>query len=241
MRRAAPQRAVDRLIVALDVTSLATALAMARKLRGVAKTVKIGSVLFTACGPLAVQRLRALGFNVMLDLKFLDIPSTVELSCRAAVRQRVSMLTVHAASSNVMLRAAAAGVRAEAARLHITRPLVLGITVLTSVDRRASASVSAQVIRLAAQALTSGCDGVVASAQEARPLRRRFGKRLKIFCPGIRPAGTQANDQQRVCTPREALRRGAEGLIIGRPITMASRPRAAVKRILNEMEAVNEC
>ena len=261
--------AADRLIVALDFTSLEPALAMARRLRGLIRTVKVGSALFTACGPEAIRRLRALGFEVMLDLKWFDIPSTVELSCRAAVRHRVSMLTVHARGERAMLDAAVQGIRDEARRRRLTRPRVLGVTVLTSEGSArprqgvatGQASVRREVVRLAHQVLQARCDGIVASAQEAAVLRRRFGTRLRIVCPGIRPAppvtpsadpatGGEAgpasaadgparrvrDDQRRVCTPREALARGADLLIVGRPITGARDPRAATQAILNDME-----
>lgn len=229
--------ASDRLIVALDVAALAQARRLARQLTGLARTLKVGSALFTACGPAAVRTLRALGFDVMLDLKFFDIPSTVEASCRAAAAHRVSLLTVHAAGGRAMLEAAVAGARAGAARAGAPRPKVLAVTVLTSRGDGSGASVRARVLRLAQAALQAGCDGVVASAQEAAALRRRFGRRLEVVCPGIRPAhAASRQDQRRVCTPGLALARGADRLVIGRPITGARRPRAAAQRILHEME-----
>ncbi|MBI3021603.1 MAG: orotidine-5'-phosphate decarboxylase [Candidatus Omnitrophica bacterium] len=241
--------AKDRLIVALDFTSLETALKVARRLRGLVRTVKIGSALFTACGPEIIGRMRSIGFRVMLDLKFFDIPSTVELSCRAAARHRVSMLTVHASGGPAMLAAAVRGVHHESRRLRTVPPRVLGVTVLTSVDGERSSALRSRVIALTRAALQAGCDGVVASAREADALRRRFGRRLHLVCPGIRPHGrfpaapvpsgaAALNDQRRVCTPRDALARGADALIIGRPITAARDPRAAAERILNEMEGV---
>ena len=229
--------ASERLIVALDVAALVQARRLAHQLKGLARTLKVGSALFTACGPEAVRTLRALGFDVMLDLKFFDIPSTVEASCRAAARQRVSLLTVHAAGGRAMLEAAVAGARAGATRGGAPRPKVLAVTVLTSRGEGAGASVRARVLRLAQAALQAGCDGVVASAQEAAALRRRFGRRLEIVCPGIRPAhAASRQDQRRVCTPGLALARGADRLVIGRPITGARRPRVAAQRILHEME-----
>ena len=176
----ATRRAADRLIVALDLPRWPQALAAARRLRGVVRCVKVGSVLFTAHGPEAIHRLRALGFQVMLDLKFHDIPNTVELSCRAAVAHRVALLTVHACAEPAMLKAAVAGVRAEAARRHLPRPLVLGVTVLTSSGRGAASRTRAEVWRRARRAMDAGCDGVVASAREAAGLRRQLGSRAKI-------------------------------------------------------------
>ena len=251
--------AAGRLIVALDFTGAAPALAMARRLRGLVRTAKVGSALFTACGPAIIARLQRLGFDIMLDLKFFDIPSTVELSCRAAARHGVSLLTVHAEGEPAMLEAAVRGVRVGVQRARRARPLVLGVTVLTSADAAPrSSALRERVLGLAQRAFDAGCDGVVASAQEAAALRRRFGYRLRVVCPGIRPAcraegptsvlrgagrptSAKRDDQRRVCTPSEALAHGADALIIGRPITAAPNPRAAARDILHEMEDACAC
>lgn len=225
----------DRLIVALDFTSLAPALAVARQLRGVVRTIKIGSALFTAQGPRIVERVRSLGFEVMLDLKFLDIPSTVELSCRAAVHHRVSMLTVHASGSPAMLEAAVRGAREEARRLRTTRPRILGVTVLTSVASDRLSGLRERVVALTKTALQAGCDGIVASGQEAAALRRRFGKRPFIVCPGIRMSHEPSGDQRRISTPREALTKGADAIVVGRSITASRHPRTVARRILEEL------
>lgn len=208
---------------------------MARRLRPLVQTIKIGSVLFTRAGPDVIRRLRTLGLGVMLDLKFFDIPSTVERSVRAAVSHRVQVLTVHARGGGPMLRAAVKAARSEATRLGLSRPLVLGVTVLTSVDTMGSRALTRQVLALARQASRAGCDGVVASAKEARLIRQRIGRRLKIFCPGIRLAGARHGDQARVLSPRDALAAGADALIVGRPITAAVDPVKAARRILIEM------
>jgi len=223
------------LIVALDAVRLGQAMAVAKRLRGLVRTVKIGSALFTVHGPRVVERVRSLGFQVMLDLKFLDIPSTVELSCRAAVRHRVSMLTVHASGSPAMLEAAVRGARDEARRRRTRRPRILGVTILTSVDSGHRQGLRGRVLALAKAALQAGCDGVVASAQEAAALRRRFGKRPFIVCPGIRMSHEPSGDQRRISTPREALANGADAIVVGRSITAARNPRAAAERILDEM------
>ena len=227
----------ERLIVALDFTTLSPALAMARRLRGLVRTLKIGSALFTACGPEVITRVRGLGFDVMLDLKFLDIPSTVALSCRAAVGHRVSLLTVHASGEPAMLAAAVAAVHDEATRRRVARPKVLAVTVLTSVAPGAG-GVGGRALNLASRAVRAGCDGVVASAQEAPSLQRRFGRRLAIVCPGIRPFSAGRGDQRRVATPADALRAGATALVVGRPITGAASPRRAAQAILHEMETL---
>ena len=140
-----------------------------------------------------------------------------------------------------MLEAAVRGAREEAARLGVTRPRVLGVTVLTSVERRAARAVRPTVMRLARAARQAGCDGIVASAQDAAALRRRFGAGWQIVCPGIRPAHTRLGDQARVASPRQALASGADCLVVGRPITAAPRPRAAAQAILKEMEGVCGC
>jgi len=241
-RRRAPElmSAASRLIVALDSNTLQDALHLAKQLRGVVHYAKIGSTLFTAVGPVAIQRLRALGFEVMLDLKFLDIPSTVEKSCRAAVQHRVWMLTVHASGQPQMLEAAAAGVRREAARLGVRRPRVIGVTVLTSVDVRDRQATTARVLELSTQAKRAGLDGVVVSAWEVPAVRRRLGNDVLVVCPGIRPLRSPASDQKRVASPREALARGADFLVVGRPISEAKNPRRAVQQILAEINFPEE-
>ena len=226
----------DRLIVALDGSSADEAIRLARQLRPVIQTVKIGSALFTRFGPQVIRQVRRLGLHVMLDLKFFDIPSTVELSVRAATTHDVSMLTVHASGGEHMLQAAVAASRSEADRLHLPAPVVIGVTVLTSVAGTSRAAVRRRVATLADTAARAGCGAVVASAQEAGLIRRRLAQRVEIFCPGIRLAGAGRADQARVLGPREALMAGADRLIVGRPITGAADPLRAAQQILNEME-----
>ena len=227
----------DRLIVALDAATATEALALAQRLRGLVRTVKVGSILFTAEGPVVIRRLRRLGFRVMLDLKFHDIPSTVEGSCRAAVRYRIASLTVHGGGGPEMLRAAVRGVRDETRQLRISMPEVLAVTVLTSDVRQALPARRSRVLTLAREALDAGCEGIVASARDVGLIRRRFGRRLRVICPGIRPGGSRLDDQQRVATPEAAIRAGADMLVVGRPITAAANPRAAAQAILKDMEA----
>ncbi|MBI3324592.1 MAG: orotidine-5'-phosphate decarboxylase [Candidatus Omnitrophica bacterium] len=229
--------AADRLIVAFDAPDLREAVRLAKELRGLVRYAKIGSILFTAAGPAAIERFRMLGFEVFLDLKFHDIPSTVEQSCRAAVRHRVSLLTIHASGQPQMLEAAAAGARQEAKRLGVQKPRVIGVTVLTSVSGGTSnrSSVTPRVVELALQAQRAGLDGVVASAHEASAIRRKLGKAFLIVCPGIRPSESGASDQRRIATPRDAMTRGADLLVVGRPITEAGEPRAVVTRMLREI------
>ncbi len=233
--------ATERLIVAFDSDNLSQTLRMAKQLQGIVRYAKIGSILFTAAGPAAIQRVRALGFEVFLDLKFHDIPSTVEKSCRAAVHHRVWMLTVHASGQRQMLEAAADGARREASRLGLIPPRLVGVTVLTSVGAGRQVSVTRRVVALADEARRAGLDGVVASPHEAAAIRRRLGKQFVIVCPGIRPAEASAADQRRVSTPRDAISQGADYLVIGRPITEAKDPHVVVRRILAEMEVSCAC
>ena len=228
--------AADRLIVAFDMPTLRQALAVGRQLRAAARYAKIGSILFTAAGPEAIAKFKALGFEVFLDLKFHDIPSTVEKSCRAAAAHGVSLLTVHASGQVEVLEAAAAGARAGARASTTPRPRVLGVTVLTSVGAGSQAHVTRRVMQLALQAKRAKVDGIVASPHEAAAVRRRIGRPFLIVCPGIRPAAAAAGDQRRVATPSAAIANGADFLVVGRPITDAPNPRAAAQRILDEMK-----
>jgi orotidine-5'-phosphate decarboxylase len=228
----------ERLIVALDVPGLDPARALLDRLAGVVAVYKVGFELFTAAGPAAVELVRARGGAVFLDLKLHDIPATVAGAVRAASRLGVRFLTLHASGGAAMLRAAV-----EAAAGARERPRLLAVTVLTSLDRAAlhrelqvPVSVEGHVAHLAALAAGAGCDGVVASAREAAPLRGLLGPRGLIVTPGIRPAAG-ADDQVRVATPAAALRAGADYLVVGRPVTAAADPAAAARAILAEIEA----
>jgi orotidine-5'-phosphate decarboxylase len=231
----------DRLYVALDVDRLEEAESLLDRLAGVVGGCKIGSQLFTAAGPLAIERALKRGYRVFLDLKYHDIPNTVAGAVREATRLGVFMLNVHASGGLVMLRAAAEAATKAAKELALPRPLVLGVTVLTSLDRRALETevgvlgpVEAHVLRLAERAREAGLDGCVASAQEIAPLRLALGRRWVIVTPGIRPA-ERADDQIRTATPGVAVRAGADYLVIGRPITVAPDPRAAAHGIQEEI------
>lgn len=222
-------------IVALDVPTITEAVRLARVLRPAVRTMKIGSALFTRVGPQVLERMRVMGFEVMLDLKFHDIPSTVERSVRSAVHHRVKFLTVHASGGRSMLCAAVRAANSEARKLRIRRPWVIAVTVLTSAPQKGSA-LTREVLRLARDARAAGCDGVVASAREAALLRRRFGRYFKIICPGIRPAADMAGDQVRTATPAQAREAGADAIVIGRPITTNKNPLKKTRMILKELE-----
>ena len=226
------------LIVALDVPDADRALALAARLAPVVGAVKVGLELFTTAGPDIVRRLRAAGAAVFLDLKLHDIPNTVARAVEAAVRLDVQMLTVHTSGGRAMLAAAEQAARAEAQRRGQAPPLVLGVTVLTSLDDAALAEVgvaagaAAQVERLARLAVSTGLRGLVCSPLELPVLRAALPREIRLVTPGIRPPGTEAGDQKRTLGPREALAAGADWLVVGRPILAAPDPRAAAEQIL---------
>jgi orotidine-5'-phosphate decarboxylase len=226
------------LIVALDVPDADRALALAARLAPVVGAVKVGLELFTAAGPDIVRRLRAAGAAVFLDLKLHDIPHTVARAVESAVRLDVQMLTVHTSGGRAMLAAAEQAARAGAQRRGQAPPLVLGVTVLTSLDDAALAEVgaaagaAAQVERLARLAVSAGLRGLVCSPLELPALRAALPREIQLVTPGIRPPGTDAGDQKRTLGPREALAAGADWLVVGRPILAAPDPRAAAEQIL---------
>ena len=221
-----------RVIVPLDFPDAARALAMAARLDPALCRVKVGKELFVSEGPSIVHRLHESGFEVFLDLKFHDIPNTVAGACRAAARLGVWMVNVHATGGEAMLKAAREAV-ASAAR----PPLLIAVTVLTSLtDAELSAvglagSAADNVDRLAALTARCGLDGVVCSPLEARALKARHGDAFKLVTPGIRLPDSPADDQRRVLTPAEAVREGADYLVVGRPITHAADPVAALRAI----------
>ncbi|MBN8431259.1 orotidine-5'-phosphate decarboxylase [Microbulbifer salipaludis] len=225
-------------IVALDYDTAEAALAMAAQLDPAVCRVKVGKELFTIAGPDLVRSLVQSGFQVFLDLKFHDIPNTVAAAVRAAANLGVWMVNVHASGGERMMRAAADAL----APLGVNRPLLIGVTVLTSTaeDELAPVGVNRplkeQVVALAELAKVSGLDGVVCSAQEAEALKAACGSEFKLVTPGIRPAGADAGDQRRIVTPVDALRNGSDYLVIGRPITAAEDPASALKAIVRDIE-----
>jgi orotidine-5'-phosphate decarboxylase len=236
--------ASDRLIAALDVESAAQAEALVDRLRGIVGRFKVGSQLFTAAGPAAVEGVLKRGGEVFLDLKYHDIPNTVAGAAREAARLGAFMFNVHAAGGVAMMRAAAEGARAAARDLGVRRPLVIAVTVLTSLDRAALArelgvtsSVEGHVLHLCALAREAGLDGCVASPQEVRAIRTQLGPEWVVVTPGVRPAGSDAGDQARVATPGEAARAGAHYVVVGRPITAAPDPARAAAAIAAELGA----
>lgn len=226
-----------RIIVALDFADAGRALAFVAGLTPAQCRLKVGMELYTAAGPSIVEALVDRGFEVFLDLKFHDIPQTVARTCAAAARLGVWMMNVHTLGGLAMLRAA------HDALAGLTRPpLLIGVTVLTShgpgdlAPLGMTMETPVQVQRLAALAHTAGLDGVVCSAREAAVLRTKFGAGFRLVTPGIRPAGTALDDQQRVLTPLAALEQGSDYLVIGRPITQAVDPAARLQQIRREIE-----
>ena len=233
----------SRVIVALDVPALAEAVALARGLAPHAAAVKIGSQLFTAEGPAAVRAMHDLGLRVFLDLKFHDIPNTVAGAIAAARSLGVWMANVHAGGGPAMLKAAA---QAAALSPAEQRPLVLGVTVLTSLSEAdikttwgTTRSLPEQVVHLARGAQTAGLDGVVASPHEIGPIRHACGPDFLIVTPGVRPADGTPDDQRRIMTPGEAVAAGADYVVVGRPILAAANPVEAARRIAAECQMTN--
>ncbi len=227
----------SRIIVALDYADAESALAVARTLDPSMCRVKVGKELFTASGPAVVDALQKLGFEVFLDLKFHDIPNTVAAACRAAARLGVWMVNVHASGGERMMIAAR-----EALERSTQRPLLIAVTVLTSMGADELQAIGMQgtpqetVMRLAEMAQKCGLDGVVCSAREAAVLRQQLGERFCLVTPGIRPAGSAADDQTRIMTPAEAIAQGSHYLVIGRPVTQAADPVAVLQQINKEIE-----
>ncbi len=215
---------------------------LARRLRGVAGLFKIGSQLFTAEGPRAVEKLAGLGLGIFLDLKFHDIPNTVAGAVSAAAGlPGVRMMTLHTSGGTAMMKAAR-----QAVGTAKRRPMLLGVTILTSLDEAAlrdigiSGPPATRVVELARLAEQAGLDGVVASAHEVQAIRRACGARFLIVVPGVRPASSSAGDQARIATPAQAIRNGADYLVVGRPITEASNPRAAALAVAQEIASASQ-
>ncbi len=226
------------IIVALDVPSAESALKLAEQVAPAVGAFKIGKELFVSAGPDIVKRVRATGANVFLDLKFHDIPNTVAKAVAAAVRLDVQMLTIHTSGGSEMMRAAEKSAQDTAKSLGRPAPLVLGVTVLTSMDSNAlteigcQPNVGHQVEKLATLAVNSGLRGLVCSPLEIADLRQILPPEIELVTPGIRTGAEKADDQKRTLTPREAIQAGASWLVVGRPIYAAENPRAAAEKIL---------
>ena len=229
----------SRIIVALDYPSADAALQLVGQLSPELCRLKVGKELFTRAGPQLVESLVGQGFDVFLDLKFHDIPNTVASACHAAADLGVWMLNVHALGGGRMLESAREGVSRAG---H--SPLLIAVTILTSMDETDLAAVGLagspleNVMRLARLAQHSGFDGIVCSSREVTPLRAELERDFKLVTPGIRPAGSQADDQRRIMTPVDAVTNGSDYLVIGRPVTQADDPVGVLRTINSELPAL---
>jgi orotidine-5'-phosphate decarboxylase len=235
------------LIVALDFDSLTTAVKFAKQVADLVGMFKIGSQLFTSAGPEAVRQVAQLGAGIFLDLKFHDIPNTVAGAVlTSAAMPGVQLVNIHALGGSAMMRAAAQAVSA-GVPMGADRTRLLAVTILTSMDQKAIREVglggapNLRVVKLAKLAQASGVDGVVASVQEAKAIRKACGREFLIVTPGVRPKdktpGTKKDDQARIATPREAIKAGADFIVVGRPILAATDPRTATQEIVQEIAA----
>lgn len=220
-----------KLILALDVDSLREAKGFVNKLYPKIKLFKVGSQLFTLAGPEIIKFINKKGAEAFLDLKFFDIPNTVACAVRQAVRLKVAMLTLHILGDEEMLKGAVEAARDEAKRLKLKRPLLVGVTILTSRDANYN-----EVLTLTKIGLDCGLDGVVCSAREAALLRKEIKKFFLIVTPGIRPKGISGDDQKRIVTAEEAIQAGSNFLVVGRPILGAENP----LRTASEMSSLCE-
>ena len=244
----------SQLIVALDVETLNEVRILVEKLGNSVEIYKVGSQLFTACGPAVVRFIEAQGKKVFLDLKYHDIPNTVASAVTAAVnlsvalernleasrRNKISqlgifMMTVHTCGGLEMMQAAVEAATKTAKAINVPKPLLVGVTVLTSVEK--NDTIRSLVLERAASAKKAGLDGVVASVDEAKAIREKFGNDFVIVTPGIRPSGADAQDQQRIATPKMAVQSGSNYLVVGRPIVQAADPVKAAIQILEEMDS----
>ncbi|EPY01776.1 orotidine-5'-phosphate decarboxylase [Magnetospirillum fulvum] len=233
--------AANPVFVALDTTEPDSAAALARTLTGKVGGLKVGLEYFTANGPAGLTAIQDFGLPLFIDLKLHDIPNTVAAAMRAVTRLGVSITTLHASGGAEMIRAAADAATETAAKYAVIRPKVIAVTILTSLDQAAaeavgfSGAVNDQVRRLARLAQENGADGIVCSPLEIEAVRAECGPDFTLVVPGIRPAWSETGDQKRFLTPAEARERGADVLVIGRPITSAADPAIAAARILSEL------
>lgn len=235
-------RPEERLIVALDFDTEKGALDMVDALKGRVKLFKVGSELFTACGPSIIEKIKRRGVNVFLDLKFHDIPNTASRAVAAAARLGAFMMNVHASGGEEMMKRCAESLKTEANKMGISPPKLIAVTVLTSLDKNGlkkigvNVNIQTHVLSLARLAAKCGLDGVVSSPMEIEAIRKRLGEEFLIVTPGVRPEWAASGDQKRFATPAEAVKKGANLVVVGRPITGVENPRVACERILEELK-----
>jgi len=228
----------SRIIVPLDFNTVEQALELVEKLQPDLCRLKVGKELFTITGPVLIEKLISKGFDIFLDLKFHDIPTTVARACAVAADSGVWMVNVHASGGSEMMSLAREEIDKKS---H--HPLLIGVTILTSMNQEAlteigiQCSVEEQVMRLAQLTFNAGLDGIVCSAHEVKMLRDNLGEKFKLITPGIRPSSSNNDDQKRVMTPGQAIKAGSDYLVIGRPITRAADPGQALKEISEEISA----
>lgn len=234
-------KAQERLIVALDYPEWSEAAKLVHSIPE-AEHFKVGLELYLASSGTAVKELKAMGKKVFLDLKFHDIPQTVAGAVAQAAKSGADMINVHASGGPAMMKAALTARDAGATAQH--KSVLIAVTILTSLDDNdirmvgfCDASATDAAVRLAELAKGSGMDGVVCSPHEIKPMKERFGADFKLVCPGVRPAWSEKGDQKRVFTPEDAMKAGADYIVVGRPITKAEDPAAAYRKVIQEMEA----
>jgi orotidine-5'-phosphate decarboxylase len=240
--------AKERLIIALDVDTMEEAEALVSRLQGYVGVFKVGMQLFNNEGPDVVKKIHQMGGRVFLDLKLHDIPNTVGQAAAVLARQRVMMFNIHTAGGSEMMKKAVEMTIEEAEATGVPLPMVIGVTVLTSINQEIlenemgiQRSVEEQVVKWAKLAKASGLNGVVASPKEIKAIREACGKDFVIITPGVRPVWAAVNDQKRFMTPKEAMDAGASYLVVGRPITGAADPVEAARKIVEEMEDGFRC
>jgi len=237
------EKAQDRIIVALDFDNKQDALDLVKKLNGKVGVFKVGKELFTKCGPEIVKEIQNLGGKVFLDLKYHDIPNTVSKAVAQATKMGVYMMTLHTSGGAEMLKAAMESAEKNAVDGNV--PILLGVTVLTSLDddglHQIGFNYTAEelVVKLVAMAKNSGIKGIVCSAKEVSKLREIFGDEMILVTPGIRPVWSIAGDQKRITTPADAIKNGSDFMVIGRPITKAENPTEAAEKIAEEISKIH--
>ena len=232
----------EKIIVALDTDNYEKCADLIKQLKGEITYFKVGKELFTACGSEVLKLIRDAGAQCFLDLKYHDIPNTVAKASRAAFKHGVAMFNVHAGGGFKMMKAAAEAVRDEAEKTGEPKPLLIAVTVLTSLSEEelqcelgVSRKLEEQVVAFAKMAKDAGLDGVVASAREVRLIKDNVGEDFVVVTPGIRPLWAARGDQTRVVTPKDAFNMGVDYVVIGRPITAAENPLEAAKKIIEEI------
>ena len=233
----------NRIIVALDVATFDEARQLLDQLGEMPVAFKVGSQLFTSVGPDIIKDIKGRGKTLFLDLKFHDIPNTVARAAEAAVELGVDIFNIHIAGGMEMMRDAAEATKSKAAELGIKKPIILGVTVLTSIDEsmfqrvlNTDVSIQDQIVHMAKLAQRAGLDGVVASPQEIKLIRTACGSDFVILTPGVRPEWASKDDQKRTMIPSQAVAAGADYVVIGRPIRQAPNPVDALRRIFQELE-----